>query len=231
MTAVPAATNWKALLLSGAVDRDHFRTCGELLGAIHRESARRRAALQAQFADLTFFESLRLEPYYEYTASIVGSAAGFLMTLAADARAHKLSLVHGDFSPKNILVAGTQMVLLDHEVIHFGDPAFDIGFLLAHFLSKAHHVTAHRGELLHGLLAFSCSYRDAIRSCDWAPAVEPRAVRHALGCLLARAAGRSRLEYLTEAERSRQTEACVRLVQKPPGAIQALAGAFIQEIA
>jgi aminoglycoside phosphotransferase (APT) family kinase protein len=232
MTAVAAAAaNWKALLLNGVVDHDHFRMCGELLGAVHRESARRRAALQLQFADLSFFESLRLEPYYEYTARIVGDAAAFLTALAVDARAHKLSLVHGDFSPKNILIDGKQMVLLDHEVIHFGDPAFDIGFLLAHFLSKAHHVAPHRGELLNGLLVFYSSYSDAIRSCDWASVVEPRAVRHALGCLLARAAGRSKLEYLSEAGRSRQIQAGLRLVQKPPGAIQELAGAFIQEIA
>jgi 5-methylthioribose kinase len=232
MTAVPAsASNWKALLLNGTVDHNHFLMCGDLLGAIHRESARRRSALQAQFADLTFFEALRLEPYYEYTARIEHDAATFLTALAADARVHKLALVHGDFSPKNILIDGTLMVLLDHEVIHFGDPAFDIGFLLAHFLSKIHHVAAHRGELLHGLRAFSSSYGDAICSCDWAAAVEPRAVRHALGCLLARAAGRSKLEYLTEAEQSRQIAASVRLVQKPPDALQELVDAFIQEIA
>jgi len=232
MTAVPAAAmNWKALLLNGEIDPTHFRMCGDLLGTVHRESARRRNALQAQFGDLTFFESLRLEPYYEYTARIVHDAAAFLTVLAADARTHRLSLVHGDFSPKNILIDGTQMVLLDHEVIHFGDPAFDVGFLLAHFLSKAHHVALHRGELMHGALASFGSYSDAVLSCEWAAAVESRAVRHALGCLLARAAGRSKLEYLTERERSRQIEACVRLVQKPPDTIEELASVFVQEIA
>jgi aminoglycoside phosphotransferase (APT) family kinase protein len=232
MTAVSAsASNWKALLLNGEIDPAHFRMCGDLLGTVHRESARRRNTLRAQFGDLTFFESLRLEPYYEYTARIVHDAAAFLTVLAADARTHKLSLVHGDFSPKNILIDGTHMVLLDHEVIHFGDPAFDVGFLLAHFLSKAHHVALHRGELLHGVLAFFGSYSEAILSSEWATAVEPRAVRHALGCLLARAAGRSKLEYLNESERSRQIEACVGLVQKPPDTIGELASQFIQEIA
>jgi aminoglycoside phosphotransferase (APT) family kinase protein len=232
MTAVSvAASNWKALLMNGSIELDHFRKCGELLAAIHRESTRERSALEAQFGDLTFFESLRLEPYYEYTAGIVSDAAPFLRALAADARTHKLSLVHGDFSPKNILIDGAQMVLLDHEVIHFGDPAFDIGFLLAHFLSKAHHLTPHRGELQQGVLVFSKRYNEAIRPCDWAAAVESRAVRHALGCLLARAAGRSKLEYLTDAERSRQIETCLRLIPTPPGTVQELADAFLREIA
>ena len=69
-----------------------------------RESARRRDKLQTSFGNITFFESLRLEPYYEYTAHIMREAAAFLTALAADARIHKLSLVHGDFSPKNILI-------------------------------------------------------------------------------------------------------------------------------
>jgi aminoglycoside phosphotransferase (APT) family kinase protein len=232
MTAAPAAAlNWKDLLLSGIVDPDHFRMCGELLGAVHRESAMRRSSLQDRFTDLTFFESLRLEPYYEYTAGVVRSAASFLTELAAEARTHKLSLVHGDFSPKNILIDGAQMVLLDHEVIHFGDPAFDAGFLLAHFLSKAHHIVSHRRELTEGIVVFSSSYSDTIRSCEWAAAAEARAVRHAVGCLLARAAGRSRLEYLTEHERKRQIEASVRLVQRLPGSVQELSHEFIGEIA
>ena len=232
MTAASAAAlNWKVLLLKGTVDPDHFRMCGELLGAVHRESATRRPALRDRFTDLTFFESLRLEPYYEYTAGTVRDAAAFLTALAAEARTHKLSLVHGDFSPKNILIEGSQIILLDHEVIHFGDPAFDTGFLLAHFLSKAHHLVAHRGELMEGILVFSSSYGDAIRSCEWAAAAQRRAVRHALGCLLGRAAGRSRLEYLTEFERQRQIEASLHLIQRPPGSVQELSHEFLLEIA
>src|SRR5262245_12565943 len=107
MTAVPsAASSWKTLLFNGTVDPAHFQMCGGLLGALHRESSAGRASLQSQFADLTFFESLRLEPYYEYTAGVVEEAAAFLTALAADARTKKFSLVHGDFSPKNILIKG-----------------------------------------------------------------------------------------------------------------------------
>lgn len=44
--------------------------------------------------------------------------------------------MHGDFSPKNILVNGEQVLLLDHEVACYGDPAFDIAFMLNHLLLK-----------------------------------------------------------------------------------------------
>ena len=36
-------------------------------------------------------------------------------------RSRRLTLVHGDFSPKNVLVYRGRLVLLDHEVIHWGD--------------------------------------------------------------------------------------------------------------
>ena len=52
--------------------------------------------------------------------------------------------MHGDYSPKNVLVHDGRLVLLDHEVIHFGDPGFDLGFSLTHLLSKAHHLPAER---------------------------------------------------------------------------------------
>src|SRR5205085_211857 len=94
--------------------------------------------------DTSFFESLRLEPYYAYTAERVPAARAFLNGLIAETRSNPVALVHGDFSPKNILVRSNKLVLLDHEVIHFGDPAFDLGFSLTHLLSKANHLSEHR---------------------------------------------------------------------------------------
>ena len=99
------------------------------------------------------------------------------------------------------------MILLDHEVIHFGDPAFDIGFALAHFLSKAHHLKDHRKKFWHAALDFSRQYRDA-----GGPAADDQVARHTLACMLARVAGRSPLEYLTEAERHRQRALIVEMM-------------------
>ena len=43
--------------------------------------------------------------------------------------------------------------LLDHEVAHFGDPAFDLGFSLTHLLSKALHLEAYRPLFLAAALS------------------------------------------------------------------------------
>ena len=56
------------------------------------------------------------------------------------------------------------------------------------------------------------------------------AVRHTLGCLLARVSGRSLLEYLDEAERSRQREAAVALMTDVPRSVADLVHAFLGRI-
>jgi aminoglycoside phosphotransferase (APT) family kinase protein len=224
MSAVDAtAQNWKSLLLAGHVEARHFEIAGELLARIHRESAARCGEFSVSFADTSYFESLRLEPYYEYTAREVPEAAAFLAALCDRTRSRRLSLVHGDFSPKNLLADKDRMVLLDHEVIHFGDPAFDLGFVFAHFLSKAHHMPSRRDALLKGMEAFWRCYRDGSADVADAPA-------HALGCLLARVAGRSQLEYLDTAEKQRQRAACVQLMSAPPASIDKLVQRFMQEV-
>jgi aminoglycoside phosphotransferase (APT) family kinase protein len=217
MEAVPEpCENWKSLLLAGEVGTSHFRQFAELLAAIHREAYHRRCELGRIFDDRSFFESLRLEPYYGYSAQQVPSASGFLESLIQETLSCRITLVHGDFSPKNILVHRGRLVLLDHEVIHFGDPAFDLGFSMAHFLSKAHHMPARRSAFLAAANDYWSLYLEALGPLAWAEELEARAVRHTLGCLLARVAGRSPLEYLAGDERVRQQEAVLRIVSRAP---------------
>lgn len=215
MQAVPEPhANWKTLLLTGRIEVDHFRQFGRILGSIHT------AHIPAEvFADRSYFESLRVEPYYAYSAAQVPAAAGFLHALIADVR--RQALVHGDYSPKNILIHEGRLILLDHEVIHWGDPAFDLGFSLTHFLSKAHHLPPHRAAFVDAINIYWTSYRE-LASPD-----EPHVVRHTLGCLLARVAGRSPLEYLSATERDRQRRAVLALIPKPPSTIHALVKEFL----
>lgn len=236
MEAVPRPhENWKSTLLAGRVEDGHVAQFGRLLGEIHRRSAESRGDVAAAFADRSFFESLRLEPYYAYTASQIPEAAKFLNDLIAETRDTRLALVHGDFSPKNVLVHAGRLVLLDHEVIHFGDPAFDLGFALAHFLSKANHLPAYRDDFTRSANAFWNVYAETVGSggaVGWTESLEPRAVRHALGCLLARVAGRSPLEYLDEPQRARQRRAAIGLMlgEHVPRTVGDLARSFAKTV-
>jgi hypothetical protein len=96
------------------------------------------------------------------------------------------------------------MVLLDCEVAWFGDPAFDIAFLLNHFFLKA--LLFHENPQL-----FLAMAEAAWKTYLSVPAVqqanlEERVVRLLLMLLLARVDGKSPVEYLTAKEKKE----CVR---------------------
>lgn len=223
MRAVPHPhENWKSALLARGPDSDHVRQFGDLLGMIHRRSTERRDELASEFSNRSFFEGLRLEPYYRYTAAQHPGARAFFDELIAETLATRTALVHGDYSPKNILVHQGRLVLLDHEVIHFGDPAFDVGFSLTHLLSKARHCRTHRSAFLDAARLHWRSYATVAGELAAVPASVSRAARHTLGCLLARVDGRSPLEYLTPDERDAQRRDVLELIQRPPANVPAL---------
>ena len=228
MEAVPEPhENWKRMLLGGELENDHVRQFGRLVGTLHRGGYERREEAKRAFWDRSFFESLRLEPYYGYTAEQVPDAADFLRALVEETRSRRDTVVHGDYNPKNVLVREGTLVLLDHEVIHFGDPAFDLGFSLTHFLSKAHHLPGMREDFAEAARFYWATYREVVEELPWAAAIEERAVRHTLGCLLARVAGRSPLEYLDEGELALQREAVLALLPYPPESVPGLVEDFV----
>lgn len=232
MQAVPQPhENWKTMLLAGRLDLGHVEQFARLLGTVHRVSHERRAEIEPLFGDRGFFESLRLEPYYVYTGTQVPAASAFIDALVAETRAHRDTIVHGDYSPKNVLVHDERLILLDHEVIHLGDPGFDLGFSLTHFLSKAHHLAGYRAAFRQAAGHYWSTYRSTVGNAGWADYLEPRAVRHTLGCLLGRVRGRSPLEYLSADERSRQADAVVSLMADPPVTVDELLERFLVAVA
>jgi 5-methylthioribose kinase len=231
MQAVPQPhDNWKSVLLAGSVEPYAFREFGAMLAGIHRQSYLRRDEVQPEFEDRSFFETLRLEPYYRYTAGQVPGSERFLNALIDDTLGLRIALVHGDFSPKNVLIHAGRLILLDHEVIHFGDPAFDLGFSLTHFASKAHHLPGLRNRLLDAAREYWLSYEETLGDLPWAGELEARAVRHTLACLLARVAGRSCLEYLDAGERSRQRQVVVSMLDAPPVGVPAALTELIERL-
>lgn len=224
MSAVPQPhMNWKQMLLASDVQQHHVKQFAQIIAHIHHKSRQRQDEIEPIFRDRHFFETLRLEPYYSYTASQQPAAAAFYETLIADTHQNRTALVHGDYSPKNILVYHDRLILLDHEVIHWGDPAFDIGFSMTHLLSKAHHIVDRRTVLLEAAHEYWRGYTSEV-SCD--DEFERRAVRHTLACMLARVDGRSPLEYLTKEERQRQRHIILNFITHPPVTITDLIQTF-----
>ena len=231
MAAVPTPhENWKSMLLAGRLEADHVRQFAELLAAIHRGGNERKDLFALEFEDRSFFESLRLEPYYSYTADRMPAVAPFVHRLIEETRRERYTLVHGDYSPKNVLVHEGRLILLDHEVAHFGDGAFDLGFALTHLLSKANHLHDRRGDFANAAKAFWLGYRRSIGGAMWAGDLEGRASRHTLACLLARCIGRSPLEYLDPRAAATQANAASLMMDNPPTAILDLVDEFVGRI-
>jgi aminoglycoside phosphotransferase (APT) family kinase protein len=216
------------MLLAGELKMFHVEHFAEVLGKIHRAGWEDRQALSKAFADRSFFESLRVEPYYLYTSTQVPETFGFFRELVRDTRSRLFTLVHGDYSPKNVLIRDDQLILLDHEVIHFGDPAFDIGFSMTHFLSKGHHLPAHRAPFLEAAKVYWRTYRQTLGKVLWERDLEDFAIRHTLACMLARVAGRSPLEYLTPGQRAWQRAAVVQMIGDLPASMDQLIETFLE---
>jgi len=231
MEAIPEDHhNWKSVLLSGSIVTSHFKQFGFLLATIHRRSSESAAEFRTAFADTTYFENLRLDPYYLYAAQNIAEASEFLTNVSKETLRHKHCLVHGDFSPKNTLIYHDKLILLDYEVVHFGDPAFDLGFALTHFLSKANHLPNERFRLASAAELFWQTYREELAKQDWTADLEGRAARHTLACLLARVAGKSPLEYLSPEEKVRQREIVLSLIKLKPARIPGLITEFVNRI-
>jgi tRNA A-37 threonylcarbamoyl transferase component Bud32 len=227
MEAVPEPhENWKTVLLRGEVTDDAVWQFGNLLGQIHSRGAELDPASRATLEDRRFFEQLRVEPYYGFTASHNPSTTYFYRRLIDDMSESCVTVVHGDFSPKNILVYQGRLVLLDHEVIHWGDPTFDLGFALTHLLSKANHLAPHRQRFLRAARNFWQAYLSEARALAADPKLESRACRQTLACLLSRVDGRSPLEYLAVNEKAAQKQAVLELMQKPPSRLDDLIHEF-----
>ncbi len=201
---------WKNQLRDGDIDEGVAAGLGALIATIHGATAN-NAALAQEFRDAApLFHALRLDPYFLATASRHEDCAKRIGALVAATEQVSLTLIHGDFSPKNILIGPNGPVILDSETGCYGDPAFDLAFCLNHLLLKCVWRPHWAARYLRCFDALSGAY---LAGVSWEPAeaTEERAAKLLSALLLARIDGKSPVEYITdEADKDR-----VREVAKP----------------
>jgi aminoglycoside phosphotransferase (APT) family kinase protein len=184
---------WKELLRQGKADARFAAQVGTTLAAIHTATAG-RPDVAARFATDDIFYAIRLEPYLVATGKAhpdLQERIHFLVERTAETR---VCLVHGDVSPKNILVDPGGPVFLDAECAWYGEPAFDLAFCLNHLLLKCLWVPRARAELLQCFDSLASSYLAAVPF----EGVEARTASLLPALLLARVDGKSPVEYLTQ---------------------------------
>jgi 5-methylthioribose kinase len=194
--------NWKQQLLAGECEVVVARRLGVLLGVIHHLSADDPLARET-FNTLPWFEQLRIDPYLLTTAKRHPRLSSLFHEEAERLRAWSRVLVHGDFSPKNILVSDQRIAIVDCEVAWFGDAAFDVAFLLNHLILKTIARPAIAETLRDMVWAFWAAYRQAGRPLLETQAREEHVARLLLMLMLARIDGKSPVEYLDDVQRQR----------------------------
>ena len=221
---------WKSVLRDEQADPQFAADLARTIAAIHAATAH-DADVAARFASDLNFHAIRLEPYLEATARKHQDVHQLLMALSQRTAAQKHCLVHGDLSPKNILMGKHGPILLDAECAWYGDPAFDVAFLLNHLLLKC----IWRPRTAQGFLACFAAFRDAyLDRIDWErPAdLEARASSLLPGLLLARVDGKSPVEYVTDSVAKQRIRSFAKpLLLQPPKTLEEVRLAWAGEFA
>jgi aminoglycoside phosphotransferase (APT) family kinase protein len=216
---------WKAELRKGRAEPEIAAAVGARLARIHAATAD-DPRVAAEFATDRIFYDIRLEPYLVATAARHPDRADALHKLVATTAATKRCLVHGDVSPKNILIGPQGPVFLDAECAWYGDPAFDLAFCLNHLLLKCLWTPPARAGFL---ACFETLARSYLAGVAWeAPeALEGRVARLLPGLLLARVDGKSPVEYLaTDRDRAPVRDVARALLQRPTARLDEVRAAW-----
>ena len=187
---------WKERLRQGHADPAFAARVGTALAAIHAATAGRRDVAE-RFATDAIFHSIRLEPYLVATGMAHPDLEYLFEALVNTTADTKVCLVHGDVSPKNILVGERGPIFLDAECAWYGDPAFDLAFCLNHLLLKCLWVPAARAAFLDCFDSLSSAYLRGVSFQN----VEQRTASLLPALLLARVDGKSPVEYLGEEQK------------------------------
>ncbi len=220
---------WKSELRDGRADAGFAAEVGRRLAAIHAATVGDEV-IASRFPRSDIFHAIRLEPYLEATAMRHPDLREVLFGLSERTAATRLAMIHGDVSPKNILVGPDGPVFLDAECACIGDPAFDLAFCVNHLLLKSLWNPASRAGFNAAFSALAGAY---IAGVTWEPAaeLEARAASLLAGLFLARVDGKSPVEYVTDEVGRERVRRCARpLLFEPPRTLEAVLAAWNREL-
>ncbi len=231
MPFLDPATNllWKDRLRDGDTDAPFAAEVGRRIARIHAATAG-DSLVARRFPTGTIFHAIRLEPYLETPAVRHPDLRETLFALSQYTGRRSIALVHGDVSPKNILVGPAGPVFLDAECAWYGDPAFDIAFCLNHLLLKC---LWNRDAVAGYLGCFGAMAESWLGTVDWESREQAEARAAALlpGLFLGRVDGRSPVEYLTgDGQRDRVRRVARQLLFKPVPRLEAVRAAWKKDL-
>jgi streptomycin 6-kinase len=206
--------SWTSLLKKGDINPSTAAETGRMLGRIHAATANNFAVAQ-RFASDHIFHAACIEPLLLATAQVQPSVAARLKQFAMNTERNKLALVHGDFSPDNVLIGPKGPILLDAECAWYGDPAFDLARCLSHLLVDCVLQPQWRDYYLTCYTAFCAAYAQRV-TWEMPEQTDERAALLLPALVLGHAYGRVPLDSLQrESDRDRVAVLARRLLLDP----------------
>lgn len=186
--------NWKAKLLNGNIKpADAFRA-GDVLGKLHTFFLK-RPHLFPIFNDKDLFHQARISPYWITLLPKYPELEDHIRKTIDTTLKKKITVIHGDVSPKNFLVLKDKVILLDAECAFWGDPAYDLAFLLTHLFLKSCVVPGYSSYLLSMIREPLMAYFPYISWESYKDFLE-RVQHYLLMLLLARLDGKASVDYV-----------------------------------
>jgi len=208
---------WKTEMMTGHIPHAFAGEVGRRLARIHSVTALvRDPSVEVDFPTDTIFYAIRLEPYLAAMRPVWPDLAPQLTALINRTASTKRCLIHGDISPKNILMGPSGPVFIDAECAWAGDPAFDLAFCLNHLLLKCN---VHPDKLEDFGKSFKELSQAYLKGVDWESQqeLEMRAATLLPALLLARVDGKSPAEYITASkDKERIRKIASSLIQSSP---------------
>jgi aminoglycoside phosphotransferase (APT) family kinase protein len=220
---------WKTQLRDGMASQATARAVADALVRVHAATAG-QSAVAERFPTDAIFRAIRLDPYLVAAARRHPELAAALHGLVETTARTKRALVHGDVSPKNILIGPRGPIFLDAECAWYGDPAFDVAFCLNHLLLKCLWTPAATPGFLACYDAFARTYFDQV-SWELPTGIEARTARLLPGLFIARVDGKSPVEYVTEErDKDRVRRVAGRFLRDPASQLAAIRDAWATEL-
>lgn len=204
---------WKADLMDGILNWEIARKSIDSLCKVHNATALDEE-VREKFKEARFFYELRISPYIEYLINVYPELREKADKLYHLLMTKQIALIHGDYSPKNILVKDNDICILDFEVAYFGNPCFDTAFFSNHFLLKAVKNRDISEKYIEMLAYMMDRYFDNTKYADRREM--ERMTVQTLGFLfLARVDGKSPVEYLKrEEDKQIVRKAAMRIIKE-----------------
>ena len=204
-------------LLQGKVNYGLVKNLANFYASLHNATYA-HISLKTEFYSKELFKKSKIGCYHEelYRSLADKNIQRQIKETITKSYRNEIALIHGDAQPKNILVKGDKFYILDWEVAHYGDPAYDLGCLMAHYLLSGIINFPLRS---HYYTAIELFFREYERKCNFKkifPKVLLNAFQHFAPILFGRVVGTYKILFINKKTRLCTLKIVGRLLRESP---------------